>query len=86
MDDQKLIEQYIDVGTDGQDPTERADVRLRNYGVPVWAIIGQWRALDRDVEQVALDYDISREAVEAALAYYRCNKTYIDARLLLNSA
>jgi hypothetical protein len=24
--------------------------------------------------------------VEAVLAYYRCNKEYIDARLLLNSA
>jgi len=35
---------------------------------------------------LARDYALPREAVEAALAYYRRNKEYIDARLLLNSA
>jgi hypothetical protein len=30
--------------------------------------------------------EVPVEVIEAALAYYRRNKTYIDARLLLNSA
>jgi uncharacterized protein (DUF433 family) len=85
MDEQKLVERYIDLGTDRY-PGGRADARLREYGVPVWALIGQLRALDGDLEQLARDYELPREAVEAALAYYRCNKEYIDARLLLNSA
>jgi len=29
---------------------------------------------------------LPRSAVEAALAFYRQNKDYIDARILLNSA
>lgn len=85
MDEQALVERYIDLDTD-QYPGGRADVRLREYGVPIWALIGQLRALDGDVEQLARDYELPREAVDAALAYYRCNKEYIDARLLLNSA
>lgn len=85
MDERELIERYIDLDTDRY-PGGRADARLREYGVPVWALIGQWRALDGDLEQLASDYELPREAVEAALAYYRCNQEYIDARLLLNSA
>jgi uncharacterized protein (DUF433 family) len=85
MDERELIERYVDLDTDRY-PAGRADARLHTYGVPVWALIGQLRALDGDVEQLARDYELPREAVEAALAYYRCNKIYIDARLLLNSA
>jgi uncharacterized protein (DUF433 family) len=85
MDERELIEHYIDLNTDRY-PGGRADARLREYGVPVWALIGQWQALNGDLEQLARDYELPREAVEAALAYYRCNKEYIDARLLLNSA
>ena len=85
MNEQELIERYIDLDTDRY-PGGRADARLREYGVPVWALIGQLRVLDGDVDQLARDYELPREAVDAALAYYRRNKEYIDARLLLNSA
>lgn len=85
MDEQKLIERYIDLDTDRY-PSGRADARLQRYGVPVWALIGQLRALGGNVDQLARDYELPREAVEAALAYYCRNKEYIDARLLLNSA
>ena len=85
MDEQELIERYIDLDTDRY-PGGRADARLREYGVPVWALIGQLRALNGDMDQLARDYELPREAVEAAFAYYRRNKEYIDARLLLNSA
>ena len=37
------------------------------------------------IEQVARDYDVSREAVEAAIAYYRQHKPLIDARLLASA-
>ncbi|MBI2938803.1 MAG: DUF433 domain-containing protein [Chloroflexi bacterium] len=85
MNEQQLIEQYIDLDT-ARYPGGRADARLRGYGVPVWALIGQLRAIGGDIDQLAKDYELPREAVEAALAYYRRNKAYIDARLLLNSA
>lgn len=81
MRDQDLIERYID-----DRPYGKADARLRDYGVHVWAIIGQLRAAEGDLDEVAQDYCVPREAIEAALAYYRHNKEYIDARLLLNSA
>jgi len=85
MDERELIERYVDLDT-GRYPGGRADARLRYYGVPVWALIGQLGALDGNVDQLASDYELPREAVQAALAYYRCNKEYVDARLLLNSA
>ena len=40
--------------------------------------------VDGDLDQVATDYDITREAVDAALAYYRMHKAAIDARLAAN--
>ncbi len=85
MDEQQLIEQYIDREWDRY-PGGRADVRLKGYGVPVWVLIGQLHAIGGDLDQLAADYELPREAVEAALAFYRRNKQYIDARLLLNSA
>jgi hypothetical protein len=48
MDEQKLIERYIDLDTDRY-PGGRADARLREYGVPVWALVGQMRALNGDL-------------------------------------
>jgi uncharacterized protein (DUF433 family) len=80
MDDE-LIDRYID-----WTPHARADARLRKYGVHVWAVIGQLRVANGDGAAVACVYDIPLEAVEAARAYYRRNKKYIDAHLLLNSA
>ena len=84
----------------------RAEWRLKERGVPVWAIIGALVLTDNPaenqmvlsdeavvpllgdeqvIEQVARDYDVSREAVEAAIAYYRQHKPLIDARLLASA-
>ena len=41
---------------------------------------------DGDIEKVAWNYDLSQEEMAAALAYYRQNKKYVDARILLNEA
>ena len=81
MTEQELIDCYIESSPDG-----RADARLRGYGVNVWAVVGQLRIHEGCIDEVMKDYDIPRDAVQAALAYYGQNKDYIDARLLLNSA
>lgn len=74
-----LIARYIE-----QDPHRpgRYNARLTPYGVAVWAIAGRFEAVNHgDLDEAAADYDIPREAVEAALAYYERNKAAIDARL-----
>jgi uncharacterized protein (DUF433 family) len=63
-----------------------AEWRLKERGVPVWAIIGTLLPDGSNADQVASDYGISREAVEAARAYYRQNQALIDARLAANRA
>lgn len=60
--------------------------RLKEGGVPVWAIIGHVTPTADNAEQVAHDYGVSRPAVDAALAYYRRHRTRIDARLAANRA
>jgi uncharacterized protein (DUF433 family) len=78
----ELIAQYIEPTPHRPGP---ADVRLRDYCVPVWTLIGYWRAAEGDLEHVAADYEIPREAVEAAIAHYKRNKAVIDGRLAANS-
>jgi uncharacterized protein (DUF433 family) len=41
---------------------------------------------DGDPDKVADHFGIARVAVEAALAYYRRHKPYVDARIALNQA
>ena len=53
-------------------------------GVPVWALAAHLRALDEDVAQVAAEYQLPQEAVEAALAYYHQHRDAIDARIAAN--
>jgi uncharacterized protein (DUF433 family) len=60
--------------------------RLRESGVPVWAVISYYDALKHDVELTAHDYEIPVEDVRAALDYYHQHKQEIDARLAMNAA
>src|SRR5438094_6166947 len=77
----ELIDKYIE-----PDPHRPDDARLRKYGVSIWTLIGYWRdVVDRNVEQVAEDYEIPVEAVRAALAFYEQHRKLIDARLALNA-
>ncbi|MBI3971845.1 MAG: hypothetical protein HY332_11200 [Chloroflexi bacterium] len=81
--EEELITQYVDPDPHGRGP---AEARLRDYGTSVWALVAYYLdAVDHDLDRVARDYDVPREAVEAALAYYRRNQALIDARLLLNA-
>ena len=61
------------------------DVRLVDSGVAVWAIVGHLMTVRGDADRVAEDYELSPEAVAAALAYYREHKGAIDARLAANA-
>src|SRR5262245_52949968 len=61
MEAEALIERYVEPNPHHPGP---ADVRLREYCVPVWALIGYWKAAEGDVERVAADYRLPREAVE----------------------
>ena len=83
MTDQELIDKYIE-----PNPYRpgAAEARVVEYAVPVWALVGHLEAVHDDVAQVAHDYRLPREAVEAALAYYRRYKTLIDARLEANAS
>jgi uncharacterized protein (DUF433 family) len=79
-----VVDTYIE-----EDPYKPGPVgaRLRSTGVPIWALISYYRrAVHEDVEQTARDYELPREAVEAALEYYRQHKELLDARITLNSS
>ncbi|MHB8647554.1 MAG: DUF433 domain-containing protein [Thermomicrobiales bacterium] len=62
----------------------RAFARVKMRGVPVWALVAFLADDFSNADEVANDYAIPREAVDAAIAYYQQSKAYIDAFLLLN--
>lgn len=62
------------------------NVRLREYGVSVWALVGYGSGTDSDAASVAAAYDLPLEAVHAALAYYQRHRCAIDIRIADNSA
>ena len=83
MRDQELIARHIEPNPHRSGQHE---ARLKEYGVSVWALVGYWKGAGGDVDQVAEANQVPREAVEAALAYYRQHQYLIDARLALNAA
>ncbi len=85
LSDVELVERFIDQDVDHY-PGGRADARLHDSGVSVWAIVAFLRVYDNDHHRVAEHFDLSHEEVEAALVYYRLNKPYVDARITLNEA
>jgi uncharacterized protein (DUF433 family) len=85
LDEQRLIEKHIDLDYDRY-PYRRADVWLRESGVSVWVIVMNLDMHRGDRDRVARDFELSQEEIEAALAYYRRNKKYIDARITLAEA
>ncbi len=74
---EKILSDYIRF-----DPTEPGvdQVRVVPADVPVWVIVAQLEGADGNVAQVAEDYELPREAVEAAIIFYRRNRAAIDAR------
>lgn len=85
QDEQQMIERYVDLDTERYSGG-RADARLKDSGVSVWAIVAFLPVYGNDLARVAQHFSLSETEVEAALAYYRRNKPYIDARLAFNEA
>ncbi len=77
-----LIARYID--TNPYRPGI-ADAILAEYGVPVWALVGAIRIAGATPDEVTEGYEVPREAVDAALAYYRQHRPVIDARIAANN-
>lgn len=50
----------------------------------IWAFAGALEAADNDASQIAHDYELSSEQVEAAIAYYQRYKEIIDDRRVAN--
>ncbi len=61
-------------------------LRVEQNGYPVWAIIGDLTANGENIAQVAHDYEISLEAIQATRAFYARHQNEIDARLAANDA
>jgi uncharacterized protein (DUF433 family) len=79
-DDQDLIERFIELDPSGG----CVDARAIGYAVPVWVLVGYWPANGRDTELVAKDYELPREGVQAALAFFERHTEIIDARIQAN--
>ena len=81
----RLIERHIEPHSD---PVKEGEAwyRLKERGVPVYAIIGGMTPTFDNADDVADAFAVSREAVDAAVAYYWQHKEAIDSRLAANRA
>jgi hypothetical protein len=79
-DEEQLIAQYI-----GPHPHEwgRAYAYFPDYGPSVATIIRSLRWVHGTVEETAASWRIPEDAVRAAIGFYRQNRDYIDARIML---
>ena len=59
-------------------------LKEENGGYPVWAIIGDLAPGILSEEDIMREFRISREMLDAVLAYYARNKEAIDAWLMVN--
>lgn len=79
---ERLLHEHIrlDPSASGVD-----QARVMPADVPVWVIVGQLEGAKGDVARVADDWELSADAVEAALIFYRRNRAAIDARRAENA-
>ena len=83
MSETELIARYVEENPYKPGPP---DARLKDSGVAVWAFIAYLHAaVAGDVTQAAADYELTPEAAQAALAYYRQHQPLIDARIAWNA-
>ena len=80
--DANLIRQYLEFNPHKPGLDE---VCLNVEGLPVWALIGYPQAAEGDIDLVAKDYEVPRETVESAIAFYRLHRAVIDNRIAANS-
>jgi len=74
-----LINKHIRLDVEGAPQT----ARLVDSGVPVWPLIGLYKAT-HDISVVATDYDVPKEAVQAAVTFDEQPdvRPVIDAKLV----
>ena len=79
---QRLVQTYVQ-----RDPRrpglDRARVVAGGHGTPIWAIIGDLRG-GEGLESTAATYELPKEAVLAAIGFYREHQAVIDHRLAIN--
>jgi len=81
--DEELIAQYI--APHPKKPGADQAI-IAGHDVSVWALIGYLHGTSESVPNVAADYDLPVEAMEAAMAYYQQYKALIDSRIAVNDA
>src|SRR5947209_8042436 len=82
LDEQALIERWIEPNPHYPG---RAEAWIKDYAIPVWALIGDLPVVKYEPEGLANAFGIPLDAVLAALAYHRQYRPLIDARILANS-
>jgi uncharacterized protein (DUF433 family) len=82
MTPDELIEEYLE---EDPDRPGLADVRVKNRGVHVWALIGFLQGNRWDVQYTAGAYRLSKDVVEAAIAFYQRYEDIIDSRIDVNT-
>ncbi len=81
LSDDELIERYIEPNPNTDHP---AKWRLKERGVAVWAPATVSDSDWSNAAQMAEDYGVPLEAIEAVHACYRQNKAVVDAWNLTN--
>ena len=91
----ETVEELLTMVEEDPNRSGRANARLVEFERPVWAIILHMTTFGgaddaanpspAEIADAADAYRIPERAVRAAVAYYRSNRAYIDARLLLLS-
>ncbi len=81
--DDELIKRYLEPDPHATSP---AKWRVKEYGVPVWVLVANVLPDWSNAAQVASDYQIPVESLNAVRVYYRRNKEIIDAWNLTNWA
>jgi uncharacterized protein (DUF433 family) len=80
-----LIAAYIEPHA-GKPGIAEYRLHVEENGYPVWAIVAYMTITSDNTEQIAREYRISSDAVEAVHAFYSRHQEAIDARLAANRA
>jgi uncharacterized protein (DUF433 family) len=65
----------------GRPASAGSRLKVEEGGVPVWALIGALAADGSNMDAIARDCDVRRDAVEAACAFFQHHREAIDARI-----
>jgi hypothetical protein len=78
-----LIQRYIEPSPHRPG---KADARLRQYGVSIWALIGSLPGVGGDMASTSAAFEVPVQGVEDACAYDGRHREVIDGRIAANAA